>query len=167
LAKKGKEGKQATVREATSLALSAGAPAPVPSGPPPHPPLELPPVPDLRQLVNRFTKARLCYGNPVKAGDRTIVPVASVRAMGGGGAGRTADQDSSGGGGGGMLSGRPVGFIEVSSDGARFRRIVTAADIVRGIAAVGGAAAALAVAGDRLRRPGRRPRRSPLRSLRR
>jgi hypothetical protein len=164
LAKKGKGGKQATAREATALALSAGAPAPAP---PPHPPLELPPPPDLRQLVNRFTKARLCYGNPVKAGDRTIVPVASVRAMGGGGAGRTADQDQSGAGGGGLLSGRPVGFIEVSSDGARFRRIVTASDVVRGIAVVGGAAAMLAVAGDRLRRPGRGPRRSPLRSLRR
>ena len=167
MAKKGKDGKQATGREATSLALTAGAPAPVAA------PLELPPASDLRQLVNRFTKARLCYGNPVKAGDRTIVPVASVRAMGGGGAGRTADQDSSGGGGGGMLSGRPVGFIEVAPDGARFRRIVTAGDIVRGVAAAGGAAAAVAAVVRRpngaggLRLRGRGRRRSPLRSLRR
>jgi hypothetical protein len=69
-----------------------------------------------------MTGARLCYGKAVSAGGRTVIPVASVRTVGGGGFGLSTDEGQ-GGGGGGLLDARPVGFIELSADGTRFERI--------------------------------------------
>ena len=100
-----------------------------------------PAVPALRRAVARMSGARLVYGKPVKAGKRTVVPVASVRAAGGGGYGKQGDE----GGGGGVMTAQPVGYIEVSSEGTRFRRIVTGADVGRaltGLAALGAVALA-------------------------
>jgi uncharacterized spore protein YtfJ len=80
-------------------------------------------VPPLPRLIARLTGARLCFGRPVTANGRTVIPVASVRSAGGGGFGRGPDEDAGGGGGGGMLEAHPVGFIEISSEGTRFERI--------------------------------------------
>jgi hypothetical protein len=107
-------------------------------------------VPALRKAAARIGGARLVYGKPVREGKHTVVPVASVRAAGGGGFGNQGDE----GGGGGAMTAQPVGFIEVSADGARFRRIVTGADVGRalaGAAALG--AVALAARRDRALRP--------------
>ena len=82
--------------------------------------------------------ARLCFGDPVESGGRTVIPVARVR--GGGGGGRD------GGGGGGVVA-SPVGFIEVSADGARFVSIPDprgAALAALGATAVAGAVVAAA-----------------------
>ncbi len=102
---------------------------------------------NIRKLVTRITGARLCYGEPVRSGDRTVIPVAAVRAAGGGGFGREGEEASGeqqGGGGGGALRAQPVGFIEISSEGTRFERIVDPSMVARAI--VGAAAAGAAVA---------------------
>ena len=91
----------------------------------------------LRRVIGRLEGARMCFGEPVKAGDRVIVPVAKVFTAGGFGYGsgddgpaldgleldRGGGTSGSGGGGGGTLAATPVGFIEVSAGGSRFRSI--------------------------------------------
>jgi hypothetical protein len=88
----------------------------------------------------------------VQAQGRTVIPVARIRAAGGGG------RD----GGGGRLSAEPVGFIEVSADGARFEPIgrgrVAGRIAAAGGAALTGLAAAAALRQRRAALP-RRPRR--------
>ncbi len=109
------------------------------------------------EMALRATGARLCYGEPVKANGRTVIPVASVEAAGGGGWGKTeAAQDAAdskgngtGGGLGGWVSAAPVGFIEIGPDGTRFRRIIEPVSLARGLA---GATAKGAVAWARERK---------------
>lgn len=75
----------------------------------------------LASVVRRIGGARLCYGEPIREGGRTIIPVARVRAVGGAGWGRRRDED--GGGGGGSLDAFPLGFIDLGPEGARFEPI--------------------------------------------
>lgn len=49
--------------------------------------------------------ANLCYGEPVREGGRTVIPVARIGASGE------------------SVGAKPLGFIEVDADGARFTRI--------------------------------------------
>jgi len=100
----------------------------------------------MRRVLAAARGARLCYGDPVQVGARTVIPVSRVRAAGG--VGRQ--------GGGGSLEAEPVGFIDVTSQGARFEPIAPAAQPRRILAAGGTAIAGLATA-MALRR--RRPRR--------
>ena len=111
----------------------------------------------LRGLLDAITGARLCYGEPVTAANRTVIPVARVRAFGGGGWGDGADQGR-GGGGGGTVDGRPVGFIELDDLGARYHPIQDPDQLGRNVRALAGAAAGLvaAVAGARALRSGAR-----------
>jgi hypothetical protein len=108
-----------------------------------------------RKLLAAARGARLCYGEPVHVGGRTVIPVARVRAAGGMGQR----------GGGGRLDAVPVGFIEVSEAGARFEAIGQPPSGLRALAAGGAALTALAAAAA-LRRPrrglGRPPRRRSL-----
>jgi len=60
------------------------------------------------------------YGDPVTAGDRTVVPVARVAYGFGGGSG--AGEDGEGFGAGGGLSASPIGALEVDPEGTRFVR---------------------------------------------
>ena len=105
-----------------------------------------------RKLLAAARGARLCYGEPVHVEGRTVIPVARVRAAGGMGQR----------GGGGRLDAVPVGFIEVSQDGARFEPIVSQGAGARSLAAGGAALTALAAAAV-LRRPRRGLGRPPLR----
>ncbi|HEX4110744.1 MAG TPA: spore germination protein GerW family protein [Solirubrobacteraceae bacterium] len=110
----------------------------------------------LRRLSARLSGARLCYGKPVRAGDHTIIPVASVRVAGGGGFGRAGGGergDGDGGGGGGALAATPVGFIDVGPEGARYQRIDGGSAALRRAAA---SAVLLVVARSALRRGARR-----------
>ena len=99
----------------------------------------------VRKMVGRVTGARLCYGKPVVHEDITVVPVANVQAAGGGGFGRGGDEldEGHGGGGGGWISATPIGYIEITPHGTRFRRIVDPMSLARATAAVIGATAAL------------------------
>jgi hypothetical protein len=108
-----------------------------------------------RKLLAAARGARLCYGEPVHVEGRTVIPVARVRAAGG--MGRN--------GGGGRLDAVPVGFIEVSAEGARFEAIGGPPNPgARALAAGGAALTVLAAAALRRQRRGLgRPQR--LRSL--
>jgi len=93
-------------------------------------------VPPLQKALARLTGARLCYGRPVELKDRVVIPVASVRTAGGWGYGHgPAAREGYGGGGGGALEARPVGFIEITPQGARFERIDDGQMALRAIAA--------------------------------
>src|ERR1019366_7733280 len=80
-------------------------------------------LPPAQRALARLTGARLCFGRPVEAKGRTVIPVASVRTAGGYGFGNEPGGRPMGGGGGGALDARPVGFIEIGPDGTRFERI--------------------------------------------
>jgi uncharacterized spore protein YtfJ len=93
-------------------------------------------LPPAQRALARLTGARLCFGRPVEAKGRTVIPVASVRAAGGYGFGGEPDgRERSGGGGGGTLDARPVGFIEIGPEGTRFERIDDGRMALRAIAA--------------------------------
>ena len=103
----------------------------------------------LRGVVDGLLGARLCYGEPVTAGERTVIPVARVTFSGGGGWGSGGPDEAGaggggGGGGGGHLDGRPVGFIELDESGAQFHPIADPDQLGRTLRAVAGAAATLA-----------------------
>jgi uncharacterized spore protein YtfJ len=76
--------------------------------------------------------SRSVFGEPVKQGDRTIIPVARITANygfgAGGGEGQREDTPNrgsgGGGGGGGRVRAHPIGFIEMSNDSAKFVPIV-------------------------------------------
>lgn len=98
----------------------------------------------LRRVIAALGGARLCYGKPVKMGDRTVIPVARVRSAGGFGFGEGTEGDG-GGGGGGLLEAAPVGFIEITADHTRFETIPDPGGIslaVRNVAAAAGMLAA-------------------------
>ena len=90
----------------------------------------------LRSVVDRLQGATLCYGEPITAEGRTVVPVARVAARGGLGFGGPADDG--GGGGGGRMSATPVGYIEVTAEGTRFIEIADVTADARMVRAVSG-----------------------------
>ena len=108
-----------------------------------------PRVGGLRGLFDGLVGARLCYGEPVTTGERTVIPVARVRVAGGGGYG--AGDDGDGGGGGGYLEATPSGFIEVGADGAQYHAIRDPARMLRTVAAAAATLAVGAAAAKRLR----------------
>jgi hypothetical protein len=81
-------------------------------------PGEQPSVPALDRVLAGLAGARLCFGQPIDAAGRTVVPVARVR--GAGGFGR---RGAGAPGGGGRFDARPVAVVEISEDGARFVRL--------------------------------------------
>ena len=79
-------------------------------------------VAELSKMPER-TGAQTCFGMPVSAGERTVIPVAEVTyGFGFGWGSGSSEQDAgddfgSGGGGGGGSRTRGVAVIEVSPDG--------------------------------------------------
>ena len=93
-------------------------------------------LPPAVRLLARMTGARLCFGDAVTDGARTVIPVASLRTAGGGGFGSGPDASpGQGGGGGGAIDARPVGFIEIGPEGTRFERIDDGRAALRAVAA--------------------------------
>ena len=114
----------------------------------------------VRELVGALSGARLCYGKAIEIGDRAVVPVARVRAIGGGGGGVGTIETGQGGGGGGRIDASPIGFIDVGPEGARFQPIRDPERTMRAVRSAIGTATVVAasVAGLRaLSRNGRRP----------
>ena len=111
----------------------------------------------LERLAERIgAKATIdvVYGAPIVQGGVTVIPVARVRWGFGGGGGRADGPPSgnaSGSGGGGGVAADPVGYVEITADGASFRPIrdpypspvlvlaagVAAALVIRAIARMG------------------------------
>jgi uncharacterized spore protein YtfJ len=75
----------------------------------------------LAKTIGATARASTVFGEPVIRGEITVIPVARARWGFGGGGGQRGEERGRGGGGGVIL--QPVGFIEISSSGAEFRRI--------------------------------------------
>ncbi len=129
-------------------------------------PKPLPRVVALRKVVAGLRGARMCFGEPVEAGGRTVIPVARVKASGGAGWGGGGDEGGTGegGGGGGHLDAAPIGFIEVGADGSRFvairdaeRVAATLRSLVKTAGALATTVAALRAAEAARRRGGTLP----------
>jgi uncharacterized spore protein YtfJ len=77
----------------------------------------------LERLADRIganAGAGAVFGDPVEEGGRTVIPVAqSIIGTGAGGGGAAQGPESGLGGGGGALT-KPIGYIEVTADGAAF-----------------------------------------------
>jgi uncharacterized spore protein YtfJ len=79
----------------------------------------------LDTMTDRITasaNARMVFGEPIVAGEKTVVPVAKV--AGGFGAGgisseSSPDQNGAGGGGGGFRA-TPMGIVEITAERTRF-----------------------------------------------
>ena len=97
----------------------------------------------LRQIFAGVQGGRLCYGEPVRNGDRVVVPVARVSTAGGAGFGTGKPDEGTGGGGGGFIEAAPVGFIDVGPEGARFQPIPDPVGMGRGVRNVIGGVTAL------------------------
>jgi uncharacterized spore protein YtfJ len=106
----------------------------------------------VRKLVAQLGGARICFGEPVRVGEREVIPVARVRSAGGLGFGSgTEDVGGGGGGGGGFIDAQPIGFIDAGPEGARFEPIPDPEAPVRMLRGAATAAATLVttVAGAR------------------
>lgn len=90
----------------------------------------------LNALADRLggrASAKAVFGDPIEREGVTVIPVARVRfGFGGGGGGgmgkfhedlEEAPEMGEGGGGGGGMMASPVGYIEITRDGARFEPI--------------------------------------------
>jgi uncharacterized spore protein YtfJ len=136
-----------------------------------------PTVPVWQRAVTRVTGARACYGKPVEAHGHVVIPVATLRTFGGLGFGNgtppapDADATSSGGGGGGFVDARPIGFIDIGPDGARWQSIDAPTPARRAsttaLAALGVVAATQLIVRAAVRRRQAAIRPWPVRSLRR
>jgi uncharacterized spore protein YtfJ len=61
------------------------------------------------------------FGEPVTAGERTVIPIARISySFGGGGGSQPSETQKTGGGAGGRMSARPWGALEISPGGTRF-----------------------------------------------
>lgn len=112
----------------------------------PTPPLQGPEPTRAENIVSTLSEklatsadARRVYGEPIKAHNRTLVPVAKVGyGLGATSGGRKGEQVGGGGAGGGVGA-KPVGYIEISDERTRYvsfstpRRIM--AVLLAGIAA--------------------------------
>jgi len=76
---------------------------------------------DIQRLLESIAgNVKYVYGEPVKLGDRIVIPAARFRYGFGGGTGRRkADPDHPGGGAGGRITARPTGVIEITPQGTR------------------------------------------------
>jgi uncharacterized spore protein YtfJ len=76
---------------------------------------------------------RNVYGEPVTAGNRTVIPVARLGY--GLGAGSGGIDEKGGGGGGGGVGALPVGVVEITPEGTKFIRFGGAKRLAGAIAA--------------------------------
>jgi len=76
------------------------------------------------KLVERLGPQAV-FGEPVRTGDTTVIPVAEVRTgFGfGGGQGHKSDEEGHGGGGGAGIRATPRGYIYVTDNRVRYRPI--------------------------------------------
>ncbi len=101
---------------------------------------------ELHRLLSRVASAGLSYGEPVRVGERTVMPIARVVVIGGFGFG-PAGAGEEGGGGGGVVLSLPAGFVDAGPDGARAVRAEALGAV--GLGALAGALAGALVARSR------------------
>lgn len=85
---------------------------------------DLPITRPFEKLVERLGPQAV-FGEPVRTGDTTVIPVAEVRTgFGfGGGQGHKTDEEGRGGGGGAGIRATPRGYIYVTEGRVRYRPI--------------------------------------------
>ena len=66
------------------------------------------------------TSVRNVYGDPVKVGGRTVIPIARVSYGFGAGGSEEVKSERGGSGAGAGMSARPVGALEITESGTRF-----------------------------------------------
>jgi uncharacterized spore protein YtfJ len=66
---------------------------------------------EVSENIEKTADAKTVFGDPIKVGHRTIIPVATISVSTGGGIG---------GRGGPRLESKPVGYIEIMEEGAKF-----------------------------------------------
>lgn len=81
---------------------------------------------DVSQNIEKTANAKTVFGDPIKFENRTIIPVATVSVTGGGGGGFGMEKAKAkgpfgkGGGGGLHMESKPIGYIEITEEGAKF-----------------------------------------------
>jgi uncharacterized spore protein YtfJ len=87
--------------------------------------------------IEKTANVKTVFGDPIQVGGRTIIPVATVSVSGGGGGGFGREEGAKGkgrgrglgsgkgplgiGGGAGLhVESKPVGYIEITAEGAKF-----------------------------------------------
>lgn len=82
---------------------------------------------DVIEDASEQTGIGAAFGDPVEAEERTLIPVAATAygfGLGFGGEGEDERTQEGGGGGGAGGFARPIGLIEVSSDGVRVKPVI-------------------------------------------
>jgi uncharacterized spore protein YtfJ len=86
----------------------------------------------LAERLGAIARASTVFGEPVTTGSVTVVPVARVRiGLGGGSGGDPSGGTGEGGGGGAMAT--PMGWIEITGAGSRFRPLVSRPQRIAGM----------------------------------
>jgi uncharacterized spore protein YtfJ len=106
------------------------------------------PMQPIAELIARSVSIRHIYGEPVRQGDTTVIPIAKVAYWFGGGGGgghaknREATEDGTGNrpaafgsGGGGAVQMTPAGVLEIGPGGPRFIRFRPWAPLIAALAA--------------------------------
>jgi uncharacterized spore protein YtfJ len=87
---------------------------------------------EVSENIEKSANVKTVFGDPVRVGHRTIIPVATVSVSGGGGGGFGKEKEEAkgkgsgkgpfgvGGGGGLHVESKPVGYIEITDEGAKF-----------------------------------------------
>jgi uncharacterized spore protein YtfJ len=93
----------------------------------------------INEGLGTTANARSVFGEPIRAGDKTVVPVARVAYGFGGGFGSGKDgghpdREGEGGGGGGAVRALPAGALEITTTATRFVPFTDVAQLVRGSA---------------------------------
>jgi len=73
----------------------------------------------MAEKVGATARVSAVFGEPVQQGGHTVIPVAQTMWGSGAGSG-TSDEDGSGSGAGGGALTRPMGYIEVTGQGASY-----------------------------------------------
>jgi uncharacterized spore protein YtfJ len=81
-------------------------------------------VDHLARTFGHKASAQTIFGSPVEKEGITVIPVGKVHYGLGGGSGSSDQQGEGSGGGGGMVV-SPVGYIEITEGGSRFKRITS------------------------------------------
>src|ERR1041385_7096203 len=68
-------------------------------------------LPEVFRSIVNSASVKMVYGGPVSVGNKTVLPVASIRYGFGGGSGTREDSHQHGGGGGGGLIAKPLGLV--------------------------------------------------------
>jgi uncharacterized spore protein YtfJ len=81
--------------------------------------------------IEKSANVKTVFGDPIKLEHRTIIPVATVSVMGGGG--RSNDM---------RVESKPVGYIEITDEGAKFvptmdQTMIALRGILGGLVAIG------------------------------